>query len=180
MSNFIIRFLILFLLVILQVSFFVALFSGLDVPIILVAYTIILTITEGFKKSLLWIIVAALVFDLLAFNLPGLSVIPLVLISYMASFISREIWLGGKTWVLTVAVLLAFVGNIFAYSYYYFAKLIFVQGNYFSWEKIYFGNLGHLFLSSIFSALVLVAFYFPLKKMENYLSYFEKRMIVKR
>jgi hypothetical protein len=180
MQNLIIRAVIIFLGALLQISFLSGIFSVQNIPFILVSYVVALTIIREFKFALPWVIGIALVFDLLSYRIPGESVIPLVLIAYMVSFISRKIWLENKFWSRVAVSLLVSGGAIFSYVYYLFLQIFLGQMDFSGWFNIFIFEYHHILLSAVYSVAILFIIYWPLEKLEAQLSFFERKTILNR
>jgi len=114
-------FTIAFILVLLFLQ--IGIFPHLDIagsfPNLIVLTILGLSILQGWKKSLPWIIAAGLFLDFYSFsNFLGFSVIALLIISYLAEFLSQSL----IKKVNLPSVLLIFLITIFAY---YLILLIF-------------------------------------------------------
>ncbi len=84
---------IIFCLIILQSSLYPYLKVFNAFPNLILIMVIILSILEGWKKSLIWVIFGGLLLDIFSFNNPiGASVLGLFIVSYLTNFVSQNIF----------------------------------------------------------------------------------------
>jgi rod shape-determining protein MreD len=148
-NNFFILFLIV-LGIILQVSGFPVLFSHGYFPSIVLVGVIAATIIWGFKQTLLWIIVAGIIFDLATFGIVGKQVIVLVAVAYFVSFFSKRFLVENRgLGIITIIFLVLLATLIFKILIFLFAgdgRLISTPLFFLSFGKEAFFNLLMFFI----------------------------------
>lgn len=100
-----------------QSSVFPAIFSFRPLPQILLMIVIAGTVISGFKKFLVWSIVAGALFDLFFYNRLGTEVIFFAAVTYFVSFFSRRFLVenesGGMLAMAAFVILATFFNRIF-------------------------------------------------------------------
>jgi hypothetical protein len=180
MQNSIIRLAIIFFGSLLQVSFLPGFISPQNMPYVMVAYAVALTNIREFDKALPWIISSAVMLDLLSYRLPGESVIPLVLISYGVSFISRKIWMANKAWNRAAISFFGAGGSIFCSAYYSGLGMIHEKISFFAWFHYSISNFHHFLIAAFYTIIILLVIYAPLEKLEKYLNFYERKTFIKK
>jgi hypothetical protein len=180
MQNSIIRLAILFFGALLQVSFLSGFISPENMPYVMVAYTVAITIIREFNRAFPWIILAALISDLFSYHILGESLIPLMLISYGVSFVSRKIWMAGNLWNRLAISFFGFGGAIFSFIYYSGMRFILGKLSFLQWMDLLTSNSYHTLIAALYTVIILALIYKPLEKIENHLMFYERKTSIKK
>ncbi len=175
------RFLIILLAVILQISFLPALFSQYQVPQIVLMLVIAWTIISGFRNILPWIVATGVVLDILSFEKIGLSVIAFVIIAYFVSFFSRRFLVESRGWGTLVMVFFIFFSTIFYYLFgIFFANFHLPASStaYDFWRSFVFFQK-NVSIQIVFNILLFFLCYLLLARVEEYLSFYGKKVNLK-
>lgn len=171
MEKRIIRTIIIILAVLIQTSFLAVVFPQYAVPSVILALVISWTIISGFQQILFWVILLGFFLDIFSFQAVGTNIIILAIISYFISFFSRRFLVEHKGWgALTVVFLVAI-----STAFYFFINLIMSSP-----ASILTGVfLKNVLIQIIINPILLAVIYFPLKKMEEFLSFYDQRIKIK-
>lgn len=174
MEKKIIRSIVIILTVLAQVSFWPTVFGKNFVPALVLSLVISWIFIAGFAASLGWIIFAGVMLDIFSFAALGTNVILLTTVGYGVSFLSRRFILEHKTW----GSLLIFSFIILSAAVYYFLN-IFLQDWHYFFDVKFWRSQSFLFSSAmqifITMALSFVLVYFPMKKIENFIAFYDRR-----
>lgn len=102
--KYILSLIIIFLLIIFQAALapYLKIYSAF--PNLILILVLVLSILQGYKKTLIWIIFGGLLLDIYSFNNPiGTSILGLLLVGYLAHFFSQNIF--KKTSVFSVILI---------------------------------------------------------------------------
>lgn len=158
----------------LQISVLGVIFPKYQVPSIIVALVIVWTIYVGFAGILPWIIILGLTLDIASFQPIGISVILFVLISYFVSFFSRRFLVEHRVWGSIVAVFFIIAATFF---YYFTGVLVAGFGNFSIGESLLFWRT--LAVQITVNVALFLAIYFPLKKIEEFISFYDQQVKIK-
>jgi len=112
--KFILSLIIIFILVILQSCLYPYLEIKDAFPNLILIIVLILSILRPYKKNLVWIIAGGFFLDIFSFNNPiGISILGLLLIGYLANFLSHTIF---KKPSIFSAILIG-IGGILIYRF---------------------------------------------------------------
>lgn len=143
-----------FLLIILQTSIAPYLKIYDAFPNLILIIVLILSILKGYKKSLIWVIFGGFLLDVFSFNNPiGASILGLFLVSYLAYFLSQNIF--KKTNILSV-ILIGISGSLI---YMFFLLLILLI------VKVSFQlSLSQIISQVIYNLIILIPLFYLIKK----------------
>lgn len=166
-----IRTIIIILVVLIQVSFLAVVFPQHKVPSIALALVVSWTIISGFQQIFLWIILLGFFLDIVSFQTVGINIILLVMISYFVSFFSRRFLLEHRGWGTLVIVFFIIISTFFYYS-----VNVFIADSENALANISPENVG---IQIIINLILFLIIYFPLRKIEEFLSFYDKRVKIK-
>jgi rod shape-determining protein MreD len=181
MERKIVRLIIILLAVIIQISFLPAIFSAFQVPQIVLMLVIAWTIIAGFRNILPWIIMAGFFLDLLSFKTIGLSITVFVLVAYFVSFFSRRFLVESRGWGALVMAFFIFFSTVFYYFFNNFFANLLLSANLLTsgfWKSFIFFQKD-VAAQIFFNLLLFFACFFLLSRIENYLSFYEKKVKIK-
>jgi rod shape-determining protein MreD len=179
MQSKLIRLGIIFLAILIQISFLPVLFSANEVPNIILLLVISWAVIMGFDNILIWAIIIGVAADLIFFRAVGTSVIFFIVIAYSISFVSRRFLVENKN--LGFLIIAFFI--VFSTIFYGFLN-IFINSRLIENFRGSFGTQLILLQKSIliqiaFNLLLFPLCYFPLVRLEKYLSFYEKKISLK-
>jgi rod shape-determining protein MreD len=170
--------LIIFLAAILQISVFPNLFPSSMAPEIVLIIVIFWAVQEGFEKTWPKVVAAGFVLDLFYFLPIGFSIIALSFVAYGTGFVAKRFLVSQKNLGFLMALLLV-MGGTFMNDLILFAlvKILNSLGT----QKIssLATNIweGKIFLRIAINLAVFIIIYWPLAKLEKFLSFYgEKSM----
>lgn len=169
-----IRFIIILFAVLLQISVLSVIFPKYQVPSMVVALVIAWTIHVGFAGILPWIMTLGIMLDIASFQPLGTSVALLVLISYFVSFFSRRFLVEHRIWGSVTALFFIIVSTFFYYSA---GMVIAGFSNFFSGEPLLFWKT--LLVQITANVALFLIIYFPLKKMEEFIFFYDQQVKIK-
>lgn len=172
-----VRFIIILFAVLIQISALGFIFADYFVPSLVVALVVAWTIHVGFMRILPWIIALGITLDIASFQPVGINVVLFVLISYFVSFFSRRFMVEHRIWGALVAVFFIIISTTFYYS----ANIVMAGFGDFTHS---FGGGRSLFWKSLAAqisgnTLLFALIYFPLKKIEEFILFYEGRVKIK-
>ena len=179
MQSKLIRLGIIFLAILIQISFLPVLFSTNEVPNIILLLIISWTVIMGFDNILIWVIITGIMADLIFFRSVGTSVIFFVVIAYSISFVSRRFLIENKnSGFLIIALFIIFSTILYGFLN------IFINSQIIENFRGSFGAQLIILQKSIltqiaFNLLLFPLGYFPLVRLEKYLSFYERRISLK-
>ncbi len=166
-----IRAIIIILAVLIQVSFLAVVFPQHKVPSIILALVVSWTIISGFQKIFPWVILLGFFLDIASFQIVGINIILLVMISYFVSFFSRRFLLEHRVWGTLVIIFFIIVSTFFYYS-----VNVFIADS----ENV-LANIspGNAEIQIIVNLILFLIIYFPLRKIEEFLAFYDRKVKIK-
>lgn len=162
---------IILLLVFFQLSAVSPFFYPGPVPDIMLMLVVAWTMVVGFENIWMWIVGGALIFDLASFNPAGTSMILFIAVSYFISFVSRRFLVEHRGWGIAITfsfIILATSASLIIGGYPdgYGAETV--------WELV-----AYLQKVIIVNTLFFLVLFWVLKRVEEYLSYYDKKIALK-
>ncbi len=155
--KFILSLIIIFLLVIFQASLYPYFKVYNAFPNLVFILVLVLSILQGYKKSLVWIIFGGFFLDIYSFNNPiGTSILGLFLVSYLAYFFSQNIF--KKTSIFSI--ILIGIGGTLVYRFFLIIVLL-IAGASFQLSFI------QLVSQIIYNLIILIPLFYLIKRLKN-------------
>ncbi|EKE10907.1 MAG: hypothetical protein ACD_15C00179G0006 [uncultured bacterium] len=169
---------IIFFLALMQASFLPNIFPLYFVPDVVLIFVIIWTARSDFNSALKWAVLGGLVIDLISFFPIGISIFSFVLIAFMVNSLSKRFLVPDFAWkfiVLFFIVFLATIVNQFVTMF-----LVKISSGVGIRESIEYARSNGLLWKPFSNLLIFVIIYWPIRKLDKFLSYQNKRVVIKR
>lgn len=174
MEKKIIRLAVIILATLFQVSFLSVFFSEYRTPSVIVALVVAWTVCVGFDDIFFWIILLGIVLDVVGFQPLGANIIPLILIVYFVSFVSRRFLIEHKVWNSTIMMFFVAAATLF---YYFFLVLFSGFDDFLFVKSFLFWKTAAI--QTIYNAILFLFVYFLLRKTEEIISSYDRRIRIK-
>lgn len=157
MKKLLLSIVIIFLLIILQSSLYLYLGVCGAFPNLILILVLILSVLQGYKKSLVWVIFGGFLLDVYSFNNPiGTSILGLFLVSHLAYFFSQNIF--KKTSIFSV--ILIGIGGTLIYRLFLILVLLIV-GTSFQF------TFTQLISQVVYNLIILIPLFYLIKRFKN-------------
>lgn len=171
-------FAIILFTVVIQLSIFPHFFGSGIAPDLVLMLVIIWTMQDGFEKTLARAITAGLVLDLMSFEPAGFSAISLVVISYLTGALARRFLVTPRPWKLLFVIVIIAIGTL---AHQVIMNILSISGSHLNLGKIEWIGLKlfdwRIFPKIIYNAIMFFMIYWPMRKMENFLSMYSKGFV---
>lgn len=152
-------------------------FPTLIVPDVLLVMVALWTVRIGFEKTLPRAILAGLMLDLVYFWPLGINIISLVFISYLVSFLAKRFLISQHAWKFIFLVFLTVASTLLLQSIYYFiSTTLALKGYFFQPGTTVIFTVGIVY-KILANLAILFLIYWPVKKIEDFLSIYNQSVI---
>jgi len=160
-----------------QVAALVNFFPALIVPDVLLVIVALWTVIIGFEKTWPRAILSGLMLDLIYFWPPGINIFSLVVVSYCVSFLTKRFLISQRGWKFLFLVTLTIVSTLLLHSIYYFISIaLTLLGYSMQPEAPIIFSFGIIY-KTLANLIVLFFVYWPVKKIEYFLSIYNQSVI---
>lgn len=172
-----ILFVVIFLAVLSQASFFPNILPAGMTPDIVLILIIIWTAWEGFEKVLWRSIFSGLILDMIYSWPTGVSIISLIVISYLIDYLAKRFLVFQKAWRLLVIILFIILGTLFNLA---IITILIKSFSFLKHEQISYpviSSPGFVTLKILSNLIIAAVVYWPLRKIEKTVSFYNQRTL---
>jgi rod shape-determining protein MreD len=161
-----------------QASFLPNIFPLNFVPDIALIFVIIWTARSDFNSALKWAILGGLMMDLASFFQVGISIFSFVLIAFIVHSLSKRFLVPDFAWKFIVLIFIVFLATIVNQFVTMFLVKISSGSN--VYESIEYARGNKLLWKPFSNLLIFAIIYWPIRRLDKFLSYQNKRVVIKR